>query len=115
MAPGYLTTMPDGTTRIYAARPQYRDEEETTLREEQSPRREDDSNNKERDQGGEDEGENGEEEDGPPAPVGFWDPRLAHVRKEAMSKWLLTTVVLMMFILSVLAICKKYHPTFNSN
>lgn len=37
-------------------------------------------------------------------PVSFWDPALAHVRKEAMLKWLLTTVVLMAFILGVLSI-----------
>lgn len=40
----------------------------------------------------------------PITPVGFWDSRLAHVRKEAISKWALTTVILMTFILGVLAI-----------
>ena len=44
---------------------------------------------------------------GPPAPVGFWDPRLKHVRREAFSKWLLTTVVLMAFIMAVLSICEE--------
>lgn len=44
-------------------------------------------------------------EQGPPQPVGFWHPALKHVRHEAMWKWLLTTVVLMCFILSVLSIC----------
>lgn len=37
-------------------------------------------------------------------PVGFWDKRLHHVKMEAFSKWALTTVVLMAFILSVLSI-----------
>ncbi|KAF1990753.1 hypothetical protein K402DRAFT_410194 [Aulographum hederae CBS 113979] len=46
----------------------------------------------------------GAKEDGPPTPVGFWDPKLKHIRHESMSKWLLTTVVLMCFILSVLSI-----------
>ncbi|KAL9079247.1 MAG: hypothetical protein Q9157_001865 [Trypethelium eluteriae] len=38
------------------------------------------------------------------APVGFWDSRLKHVRREAFSKWLLTTVVLMAFIMAILSI-----------
>jgi len=53
-----------------------------------------------------DGGEEGGKSSKPPTPVGFWDHRLAHVRKEAMLKWLLTTVVLMCFILAVLSICK---------
>ncbi|KAF2083925.1 MNNG and nitrosoguanidine resistance protein [Saccharata proteae CBS 121410] len=48
--------------------------------------------------------EKGSEDSGPPQPVGFWDPRLKHVRLEAMRKWVYTTVVLMAFILSVLSI-----------
>ncbi|KAI9713541.1 MAG: hypothetical protein M1820_000923 [Bogoriella megaspora] len=43
-------------------------------------------------------------EGGPPAPVGFWDPSLRHVRREAFSKWVLTTIVLMISILGVLSI-----------
>ncbi|KAF2103403.1 hypothetical protein NA57DRAFT_63943 [Rhizodiscina lignyota] len=39
-----------------------------------------------------------------PRPVGFWDPKLKNARKGAFSKWILTTVVLMIFILSVLSI-----------
>ncbi|KAK0892352.1 hypothetical protein LTR02_013472 [Friedmanniomyces endolithicus] len=41
---------------------------------------------------------------GPPTPVGFWDHRLAHVRKEAMTKWTITTVGLMAFILAILSL-----------
>ena len=40
----------------------------------------------------------------PPEPVGFWDPRLKHVRKEAMLKWMLTTAFLMAFIIGILSI-----------
>ncbi|KAK3117599.1 hypothetical protein LTR53_000925 [Teratosphaeriaceae sp. CCFEE 6253] len=40
---------------------------------------------------------------GPPTPVGFWDHRLHHVRKEAMTKWTITTAGLMTFILGVLS------------
>ncbi|KAK3050646.1 hypothetical protein LTS18_012554, partial [Coniosporium uncinatum] len=43
-------------------------------------------------------------EDAKPQAVGFWHPALKPVRNEAMLKWLLTTVVLMAFILSVLTI-----------
>lgn len=59
----------------------------------------------------EDGGEEGGESKKPPTPVGFWDPRLSHVRKEAMSKWLLTTVVLMCFILGVLSICESVRAS----
>ncbi|KAF2423636.1 hypothetical protein EJ08DRAFT_618392 [Tothia fuscella] len=48
--------------------------------------------------------ENGKKDPESPQPVGFWDPRLKAVRHEAFKKWLLTTVVLMAFILSVLSI-----------
>ncbi|KAK1816372.1 hypothetical protein LTR12_009263 [Friedmanniomyces endolithicus] len=41
---------------------------------------------------------------GPPTPVGFWDHRLVHVRKEAMTKWTITTVGLMAFILAILSL-----------
>jgi len=41
---------------------------------------------------------------GPPQPVGFFDHSLSHVRKDIFSKWLLTTVTLMVFILGVLSI-----------
>lgn len=41
---------------------------------------------------------------GLPRPVGFWDPRLKYVRREAMLKWLVTTTILMTFILAVLSI-----------
>jgi hypothetical protein len=54
---------------------------------------------------GEGSGDN-EQQDGPDlkTPVGFFDHRLHHVKKEAILKWLLTTVVLMAFILGVLSI-----------
>jgi len=56
-------------------------------------------------------GENGdnssqEQKDDEPdlkTPVGFWDHRLHHVKVEAFSKWALTTVVLMVFILAILS------------
>lgn len=37
--------------------------------------------------------EKGKEEDGPPAPVGFWDHKLKHVRLEAMRKWVYTSTL----------------------
>jgi hypothetical protein len=37
-------------------------------------------------------------------PVGFWNPALKHVRNRALAKWILTTAILMAFILSVLSI-----------
>jgi len=52
---------------------------------------------------GDDKAEKGD--DGPPAPVGFFDHSLNAVRKEVFLKWGLTTVVLMTFILAVLSIC----------
>lgn len=60
----------------------------------------------ESDGNGQQNGDNQDEEQqgGPPAPVGFWDPRLKHVRHEAMLKWTITTAVLMAFILGVLSI-----------
>ncbi|KAF2873467.1 hypothetical protein BDV95DRAFT_489965 [Massariosphaeria phaeospora] len=49
--------------------------------------------------------ENGKShEEGEKTPVGFWDPSLKHVRKRAISKWIVTTLVLMTFILGVLSI-----------
>nr|POE72296.1 nitrosoguanidine resistance protein sng1 [Quercus suber] len=50
--------------------------------------------------------QNGDEEQqsAPPTPVGFWDPSLKHVRHEAMTKWTITTGVLMVFILCVLSL-----------
>lgn len=67
------------------------------------------SSSEDRREGTQDEKQQGDaekgEEQGPPQPVGFWHPALKHVRHEAMWKWLLTTVVLMCFILSVLSIC----------
>ena len=56
---------------------------------------------------GEDNAQQEKGSDGPPAPVGFWHPSLKHVRREAISKWLLTTAVLMFFIVGVLSICKR--------
>ena len=66
--------------------------------------------------------EEGRRKGGPPKPTGFWDPRLKHVRHEAMTKWLITSmlttghelftfltssaIVLMVFILSILSLCK---------
>ena len=52
---------------------------------------------------GDDKAEKGDE--GPPAPVGFFDHSLNAVRKEVLWKWALTTLVLMIFILAVLSIC----------
>ncbi|KAK3627717.1 hypothetical protein LTR56_019062 [Elasticomyces elasticus] len=59
-----------------------------------------------KDKEAESEGNKDEEQQdsGPPTPVGFWDHRLAHVRKEAITKWAITTVGLMTFILAVLSI-----------
>jgi hypothetical protein len=39
-------------------------------------------------------------QDGPPTPVGFWDPMLKNTRKEVFSKWLLTSMRLV-----------KIHPS----
>ena len=53
------------------------------------------------------DGENGkdeEQQDESPKPVGFWHPSLKHVRHEAMTKWTITTAILMVFILGVLSI-----------
>ena len=36
--------------------------------------------------------------------VGFWDWRLSHVRKEAFTKWTITTAFLMAFIIGCLSI-----------
>ncbi|KZF19352.1 hypothetical protein L228DRAFT_271168 [Xylona heveae TC161] len=40
----------------------------------------------------------------PPKPVGFWDKRLNHVRKEIFLKWSLTTLILCTLILTVLSL-----------
>ncbi|KAK0258610.1 hypothetical protein LTR35_018147 [Friedmanniomyces endolithicus] len=56
---------------------------------------------------GPDEDANQDEEKqggGSPIPVGFRDHRLTHVRKEAMTKWTITTAGLMVFILGVLSL-----------
>jgi hypothetical protein len=45
-----------------------------------------------------------EQQSGPPAAVGYWDPRLKHVRREAWTKWTITTALLMAFIVGVLSI-----------
>lgn len=45
-----------------------------------------------------------EQQDEKPQPVGFWDHRLKHVRREAFSKWILTTAILMAFILGCLSL-----------
>lgn len=37
-------------------------------------------------------------------PVGFWDPRLKHVRYDAIGKWCLTTLILMTSILGILSL-----------
>jgi hypothetical protein len=39
-----------------------------------------------------DGGENGGQDQYTPKPVGFWDPRLTHVRHEAMRKWTYTSL-----------------------
>ncbi len=44
------------------------------------------------------------QDDGPPASVGFWDLSLSHVRKRAFQKWIVTTAILMVFILCVLSL-----------
>lgn len=50
-----------------------------------------------------DQGEQ-EQQDETPKPVGFWHPSLKHVRLEAFSKWILTTGILMAFILGCLSL-----------
>lgn len=45
-----------------------------------------------------------EQTGGPPKPVGFWDHRLKHVRREACLKWIITTAILMSFILACLSL-----------
>lgn len=50
------------------------------------------------------QGSDSEQGGGPPKPVGFFDHSLSHVRKEIFQKWLLTTVVLMIFIMGILSI-----------
>ncbi len=59
--------------------------------------------------------EEGGQKKSPPQPVGFWNPKLKHVRVESMSKWLLTTVILMAFILAVLSMywAVLYHLPSN--
>lgn len=57
-----------------------------------------------KDQGQDQDGQDAEQQDEQPKPVGFWHPSLKHVRREAMTKWTITTAVLMTFILSVLSI-----------
>ena len=75
-----------------------------------STQRDDSGEDKENDAEQSSEGQEGdeagdeEEQTGPPKPVGFWNPKLRHVRKEAMLKWALTTSFLMAFILAVLSI-----------
>lgn len=63
-------------------------------------------------QNGNQQNGNGEDKEkqggGPPKPVGFLDPRMKHVRRSVAGKWLLTTVVLMIFILGVLSICMLF-------
>ncbi|OQO09312.1 hypothetical protein B0A48_04710 [Cryoendolithus antarcticus] len=62
--------------------------------------------------GGNDEDQ---EKQGPPTPVGFWDSRLNAVRKEAFTKWGITTVVLMVSIMALLSIywAVFYHVQAN--
>ncbi|KAH9834333.1 nitrosoguanidine resistance protein SNG1-like, partial [Teratosphaeria destructans] len=55
-------------------------------------------------QNGGEENKDEEQQSGPPQAVGYWDPRLKHVRHEAWTKWTITTAVLMAFILGVLSI-----------
>ncbi|PVI03505.1 hypothetical protein DM02DRAFT_697318 [Periconia macrospinosa] len=51
------------------------------------------------------ESENGKPyEESQPVPVGFWDPSLEQIRNRAFVKWVITTAVLMAFILSVLSL-----------
>lgn len=65
--------------------------------------------NERKEQNGDNSDSNGDAEkgDGPPAAVNFWDHSLKQVRNEVFSKWILTTVVLMIFILGVLSICQS--------
>lgn len=67
--------------------------------------------------GGDGEKDDGDEEQqgGQPTPVGFWDSRLKHVRHEAMLKWLVTTTVLMAFILAVMSIYWGAFSNINPN
>ena len=62
-----------------------------------------------RDKEGNVQGEKGkdgdeEQQEQTPSPVGFWDPSLKHVRREAFTKWAITTGFLMAFILTCLSI-----------
>jgi len=57
----------------------------------------------EKGQSGDNSAEEHKDEPDLKTPVGFWDHRLHHVKVEAFSKWALTTVVLMTFILAVLS------------
>jgi len=71
-----------------------------------SDQEKDDGEAQEADGSAQQNGENKDEEQqaGPPEAVGFFDPRLKHVRHEAFTKWTITTAVLMCFILGVLSI-----------
>ncbi|KAL4965293.1 SNG1 family protein [Aspergillus stella-maris] len=49
--------------------------------------------------------ESGEKMDAnPPTPVGFWDPALKELRKQAVFKWVRTVLILCVFILAVLSL-----------
>ncbi|KAL4954291.1 hypothetical protein BDW69DRAFT_163473 [Aspergillus filifer] len=49
--------------------------------------------------------ESGEKVDAnPPTPVGFWDPALKEVRKQAVFRWARTVLILCVFILAVLSL-----------
>ncbi|KAK5140338.1 hypothetical protein LTR04_003049 [Oleoguttula sp. CCFEE 6159] len=98
------------------ARLEEADAEGRTLREEsQDENRSRDENRSQDENAGQEENNAEKGGEGPPQPVGFWDHRLKHVRHEAFGKWLLTTVVLMCFILGVLSIywAVFYHAEKN--
>lgn len=62
------------------------------------------ANDEKEDKSDEEKQGDGSEEPDNKTPVGFWSHRLHHVKMEAFSKWALTTVVLMFFILGVLSL-----------
>ncbi|KAK5003179.1 hypothetical protein LTR60_006897, partial [Cryomyces antarcticus] len=98
------------------ARLEEADAEGRTVREEsQDENRSRDENRSQDENAGQEENNAEKGGEGPPQPVGFWDHRLKHVRHEAFGKWLLTTVVLMCFILGVLSIywAVFYHAEKN--
>ncbi|KAK5079123.1 hypothetical protein LTR64_002456 [Lithohypha guttulata] len=70
-----------------------------TLNEQRENHEENDRSKQEDDQGQEEKGQSG-----PPPPVGFFDKRLHATRIDVAKKYVLTTIILMVFILCVLSL-----------